>query len=80
MGTLPPVRFAQEMGFFVRERRESLGLTQADIADRVGVGRVWYVQFEGGLKDGVRLDVLLRILRVLGAEVTLRPLIEASPE
>ncbi len=39
---------AKDIGSLVRDRRTQLGLSQSELAGRVGVSRVWIVQLEGG--------------------------------
>ena len=50
------------------ERRRALGLRQADLA---GVSERFVRELEGG-KPSVRLDLLVRVLNVLGLELVLR--------
>ncbi|TQL45006.1 y4mF family transcriptional regulator [Homoserinimonas aerilata] len=63
------VRAASDFGALVAERREALGLTQAELAGRAGVAREWLVRLENG-KPTVTVHRLLRVLRELGLEVT----------
>ena len=53
------------------ERRRALGLRQADLADLAGVSERFVRELEGG-KPSVRLDLLVRVLDVLGLELVLR--------
>jgi len=53
------------MGAYVRERRKLLGWTQRELADKVGVRRLWVVQFEQG-KSSAQLGLALRTLKALG--------------
>lgn len=55
---------AKDVGALVRERRTELGLSQLQLAEKVGVSRVWMVQFEGG-KPNAQLGLVLRTLREL---------------
>lgn len=45
----------------VRGRRKDLGLTQADLAARVGVSRAWISAVEAG-KSSVEFSLVLRLL------------------
>ncbi len=45
----------------VRGRRKDLGLSQAAVADRVGVSRAWINAVEAG-KPSVEFDLVLRLL------------------
>lgn len=53
-------------------RRKQLGLTQAALASRIGVGREWVIKFEQG-KATVELGIVMRALRVLRLLVELHP-------
>ena len=53
------------------ERCRALGLRQADLADLAGVSERFVRELEGG-KPSVRLDLLVRVLDVLGLELVLR--------
>lgn len=62
------MRSARGMGAYAAERREELGLTQQELAERAGVSRAWVARFE---RDGSS-SVLFRVfdvLRVLGVSV-----------
>lgn len=68
------MRSARGMGAFVAERRENLGLTQQELADRAGVSRAWVARFE---RDGSSA-VLFRVMDTLNAlgvqvEMTTQP-------
>jgi HTH-type transcriptional regulator/antitoxin HipB len=56
----------------MKERRRELGLTQAALAELVGVNRRWVVQVELA-KTSADLRTLLRALQVLGAELHVMP-------
>ena len=56
----------KELGLLMREFRRKLGLTQAQLAEIVGVNRRWVVQVEKA-KTNADLRTLLRALRALGA-------------
>lgn len=55
---------AKDVGALVRDRRTELGLSQSQLAEKVGVSRVWMVQFERG-KPNAQLSLVLRTLREL---------------
>ena len=59
------IRNAKEIGAFVRENRLKLKLSQAQLAERVGVSRLWIVNLEKG-KSTAQLDLVLRTLDILG--------------
>lgn len=62
----------KDLGQLMREMRRGLGLTQAQLAEIVGVNRRWVVQVEQA-KTSADLRTLLRALRTLGAELHVRP-------
>jgi HTH-type transcriptional regulator/antitoxin HipB len=59
------IRNAKEIGALVRENRLKLKLSQAQLAERVGVSRLWIVNLEKG-KSTAQLDLVLRTLDILG--------------
>ena len=59
------IRNAKEIGALVRENRSKLKLSQADLATRVGVSRLWIVLLEKG-KSTAQLGLVLRTLDILG--------------
>ena len=62
---LDPVK----LGFFVQQRRKSLGYTQDYIATVLGKSRGWYTQFERG-KRNINLKDYVKILQILQADST----------
>ncbi len=50
---------------FVKERRQALGLTQAELADRAGVGLRFVRDLEQG-KESLRLDKVNQVLALFG--------------
>ena len=50
------------MSYPVRERREELGLTQDELANRAGVSRQFILRLEAGRAPGVSVDKLMRVL------------------
>lgn len=59
-----------ELGSTARSRRLELGLRQAELADLAGVSERLIREIERG-KPGLRLDTLLRVLDVLGYQLSL---------
>ncbi|MDO5511884.1 helix-turn-helix transcriptional regulator [Corynebacterium sp.] len=59
-----------DIGTAARIRRQELGLRQWELADLAGVSERLIREIERG-KPGLRLDTLLRVLDVLGYQVTL---------
>ncbi len=71
------------LAVFVRQRRTELGLTQAQLADKVGVGREWVVRLEKGhprLEVGMVLGALRALDSVpeVGHKVTLPARVESD--
>ncbi len=63
------VRNTQVAGQLIREERKRQGLTQALLAERVGVGRQWIHQIERG-KDTAEVGLVLKTLHALGLRVS----------
>jgi HTH-type transcriptional regulator/antitoxin HipB len=59
------LRTPADFGAVIRDRRRKLGLSQQELARRVGAGREWMVALEKG-KAGARLSLVLRTLDALG--------------
>jgi HTH-type transcriptional regulator/antitoxin HipB len=55
------IRTPTDLGAAIRDRRKTLGLSQAELAKRAGVGRQWLVAVEHG-KPGAELAMVLRVL------------------
>jgi y4mF family transcriptional regulator len=64
---------AGPIGSFVREQRKVLGYTQAEFAQRVGVGLRFLKDLELGKKT-VRLDKVNQVLNYLGSEAVPGPM------
>ena len=58
------IRHPGELGAVIMTVRRTQGLSQAQLADRLGVSRVWLGQVERG-KSSPRLDLVLRVLNEL---------------
>jgi transcriptional regulator with XRE-family HTH domain len=54
----------------LKERREEKHLTQAALADKVGVSQAYIAKLEGGDKKNPTLDLLKKIAKALGVPVT----------
>ncbi len=62
------IRRPAELGAFIMSVRRARGLSQDELAEQLGVSRVWIGQVERG-KASPRLDLILRALNEL--EITL---------
>src|SRR5487761_2129730 len=67
---MPPtqLRTPADIGALIKDRRRALRLDQADLAQQIGVSRLWVNQVEGG-KPGASLALVLRALAALGVEL-----------
>jgi transcriptional regulator with XRE-family HTH domain len=59
------IKIAAAIGETLREARAAAGITQADVADAVGVSRQLYADIEAG-KTALRMDQLDGIARAVG--------------
>ena len=76
-GHITIVKSPSDLGHIVRDCRTRRGLTQAYLADQVGVSRKWLIDLEGG-KRTADLSLVLRTLNVLGIELDARDRISGS--
>lgn len=67
------IRTPADLGAAIRDRRKTLGLSQSELARRVGVGRQWLVAVEHG-KPGAELALVLRVLDAINM-----PLMTGAP-
>jgi HTH-type transcriptional regulator/antitoxin HipB len=58
------LRTPRDIGLVIRERRRALGLSQQELATRVGVSRQWIVEVEQG-KRRAELGLVLRTLEAI---------------
>jgi HTH-type transcriptional regulator / antitoxin HipB len=63
------LRTPADIGALIKDRRRALGFDQAELAARIGVGRLWVNQVERG-KPGASLGLVLRALAALGLELS----------
>lgn len=64
------LRTARDIGAVLRERRRQLGLSQATLAERIGVSRLWVSEMEQG-KARAELRLVLRALEAVGVRLSL---------
>jgi transcriptional regulator with XRE-family HTH domain len=62
-----------DAGNVARARRVTLGLTQIEVAKRVGVFRVWLYKFEHGSTLGSEFALILRLFDALGLDLQAQP-------
>lgn len=63
---------ARDLGALVRQARQDQGLTQSDLAEKVGATRQWVAQLEAGAPN-TRLELVLEALRALDLRVDVEP-------
>ena len=61
-------KVAVEFGLFVREAREKKGLLQAEVAEMLGISRVYYTYIESGSRD-IYFSLGLKICAVLDLNI-----------
>lgn len=69
---------SQDLGRYVRECRNRLGLTQAQLAVHARVSRRWLSDVEAG-KESADFGLVLRTLRAMGQVVNVIPEAETAP-
>ncbi len=62
-----------DIGHLLAERRKSLKLTQADVAQRLGSSQSYIAQIEGGARRGIRWPTIVEFARALDLEPILVP-------
>lgn len=65
------------VGTLVRETRVAAGLTQSQLAERIGASRFWVAQFEKG-KPGAELGLAIRAINALGLSLHVAPTIQEN--
>ncbi len=69
-GTMRQMTHQGQLGNAIRVARRSQGLTQQQLADKAGVGRVWLSQAERG-KPTVQIREVFKVLKALGKSLTI---------
>lgn len=62
------LRTPADVGALIKDRRRALGLDQAELAERIGVGRLWVNQMERG-KPGASMRLVLRALQAVEVDI-----------
>lgn len=68
MKTFEREKVAEEFGRFVREARESRGLTQSEVAQKIGCSRSYYTMIEIGTRE-IYFTMALKICSALGLNI-----------
>jgi len=58
------IKTAETLGELVRDQRKQRDWSQTQLAEKIGVSRLWVSQFENG-KQTVELGLVLKTLRAL---------------
>ncbi|MGN6605645.1 MAG: helix-turn-helix domain-containing protein [Jatrophihabitans sp.] len=69
---------AQDLGRFLGDLRAERGLTQAQLADELGISRRYVYEIESG-KPSLYSDRLFATLRLLGARLTVEAEVDDGP-
>ena len=59
------IKTVSGLGAFVRDQRKKKGWSQADLAQKAGVSRLWIGDLEKG-KPTLEIDLVFKAMRVLG--------------
>lgn len=62
------IRNSRDLGALVRDHRVKKGLTQAQLATRVGVSRKWLIDLESGKRTS-DLRLVLRTVNAIGLQL-----------
>ena len=65
------------LGSLVREARDAAGLSQTQLAERIGASRFWVAAFEKG-KPSAELGLALKAIQALGLTIDIAPSHELS--
>jgi len=60
------------IGALARDARETAGLTQTQLAERIGASRFWVAAFEKG-KPSAELGLALKAIQALGFSISIEP-------
>ena len=72
------VRAIRDAANAIRGRRLDLGLSQAELARRVGVSRKWIYEFEAG-KPTAEFGILIRVVEELGLTLKITKVDPTAP-
>ena len=64
------VKNPDEFGLTIRDRRRALKLSQAELAEKIGVTRQWVIAVERG-KGSTELELALKAATALGLKIDL---------
>ena len=73
------LKTTKDVGHLVRDYRTRQGLTQVQLADKVGVSRKWIIDLEAG-KRAIELSLVLRTFSALDLQLEARECIPSAAE
>ena len=71
-GRTYPARSLTRLGQAVKALRRERGMTQADLAEAIGVSRQWIIGIEKGAKERAEIGLIMRTLDELDASLLVR--------
>jgi HTH-type transcriptional regulator/antitoxin HipB len=71
------IRTTGDLAHLIRDRRSRLRLTQANLAELVGVSRKWIVDVESGNRAG-DVSLILRTIKALGMDLEVRDRVSSA--
>jgi transcriptional regulator with XRE-family HTH domain len=63
----------QEAGSLIRKQRKANGITQQQLADQLGVSRLWVNKIESGRHPRAEANLLLSALQAVGYTLDAQP-------
>ena len=79
MTTDDKVESVADLGILIRQARQTAGVTQEELADRIGTTRQWVIRIEQGC-DTAAMSMVLLALSELGLEMVARLDVPARDE
>lgn len=74
-----PITSVAELAASVRDARTSAGITQEELAAKIGVSRPWISQFERGCTPNAGIDRILAMINVLGIRLSVEGPTASAP-
>lgn len=74
-----PIQALESLKLFIRAFRKQKGVTQADMAEKLGISQQAYARFEGNPQLAT-LERLFLVLRILDVKISLEQIIKNSKE
>jgi len=73
------IQTLESLPMFIKAFRRQKGVTQADMAEKLGISQQAYARFEGNPQLAT-LERLFLVLRILGVNISLEQIIKNSKE